>query len=92
MVGPLDAIMHAGRRLTGQLGQTPGFVAYVVLDAVNGALTSVTVYASQAELEEGRFPWKHEIPPARRPVARLRGAGVSSRAHGHLRSPIDAHR
>jgi hypothetical protein len=49
--GPIDEVMRAGRGLTWVLGQAPGFIAYVVLDTGDGALTSVSVFETQAELE-----------------------------------------
>ncbi len=45
--------MQAGRWLTWLVGQAPGFVAYVVLDTGDGALTSVSVFETPAEREEG---------------------------------------
>jgi hypothetical protein len=49
--GPIDEVMRAGRELTWVLGQSPGFIAYVVLDTGDGALTSVSVFETRAELD-----------------------------------------
>ena len=52
IVGSIDEVMRAGRGLTWALGQAPGFVAYAVLDTGDGALASVSVFETQAELED----------------------------------------
>ena len=51
VVGSIDEVVRASRGLTWALGQAPGFIAYVVVDAGDGALTSVSVFETRAELE-----------------------------------------
>ena len=52
IIGSIEEVMRAGRGLTWVLGQAAGFVAYVVLDTGDGALASVSVFETQAELED----------------------------------------
>jgi len=49
--GPIAEVMRAGRALTALVSQAPGFISYVVLDRGRGALMSVSVFETQAELE-----------------------------------------
>jgi hypothetical protein len=53
VVGPIDEVTRAGRALTALLSQAPGFISYAVLDSGCAALTSISVFETQAELEQG---------------------------------------
>lgn len=45
-----EEVVDLGRRLAGRLSQLPGFVWFLVLDAGGGALVSVSVYETAADL------------------------------------------
>jgi hypothetical protein len=71
--GLVDDVVRAGRQLTAALGDVPGFVSCGVLDVGHGALASVCIFETRAQLEEGeRLPgtWSSadlgfRLPPPR---------------------------
>lgn len=49
----LEELRRAGRQVSAVLATSPGFVSYVVLDVGDRALTSVYVFETGAQLDEG---------------------------------------
>jgi hypothetical protein len=49
----LDELRRVGRQAGAALEMAPGFVSYAVLDLGNGALASVCVFETPAQLEAG---------------------------------------
>ena len=47
-----DEVIRVGRQLAAVLSQASGFVSYVLLDMGDGVLTTVSIFETQAELEE----------------------------------------
>ncbi len=45
-----EELLRAGRQLASVLGRLPGFVSYVVLEAGDGVLASVSICETQADL------------------------------------------
>ena len=46
-------LIQAARQLAAALSHAPGFVSYALLDLGEGALTSISVFESRPELDDG---------------------------------------
>jgi hypothetical protein len=51
VTGPIDEVVHAGRRLAAELSQAPGFVTYALLDAGHGVIVSINVFEDRTDLD-----------------------------------------
>ena len=51
VVGPVEELLPAGRRMAAALGKVPGFVNHVVLDGGSGVLLTISIFENAADLE-----------------------------------------
>ncbi|MBV9596587.1 MAG: hypothetical protein JOZ87_06955 [Chloroflexi bacterium] len=70
-------LVQVGRQLARLVSQAPGFISYALLEARDGMLATVSVFETEAQLEEADrllADWlaAHATPLAR-PLATLRG-------------------
>jgi hypothetical protein len=65
---PTDELVADGRRLASTVGRIPGFVAYVLLDAGEGLLISISVFEDEAGLADAdRIVERWNAAPDREP-------------------------